>query len=125
MSGSNVVGKRGRSTGPTTGEPEENGSSDPAERVCVIGAGSSGIAAAQVLNARGIEFDCFEKGSGVGGNWRYLNDNGVSAAYKSLHINTSRKLMEYATFPMPDKYPDYPSHAHIAEYFDDYVDHFG
>ena len=95
------------------------------DRVCVIGAGSSGIASCQVLHARGIDFDCFEVGSGVGGNWRYMNDNGMSSAYKSLHINTSRRMMEYATFPMPADYPDYPSHWQIAKYFDDYVDHFG
>ena len=96
-----------------------------AEKVCVIGAGSSGIAACQVLNARRIPFDCFEKGSQVGGNWRFENDNGQSSAYRSLHINSSRKLMAFKTFPMPEDYPDYPSHSHIAAYFDDYVDHFG
>jgi dimethylaniline monooxygenase (N-oxide forming) len=96
-----------------------------ARKVCVIGAGSSGIAACQVLGARGIEFECFEKGSEVGGNWRYENDNGMSSAYRSLHINTSRGLMAYATYPMPDEYPDYPDHFQIARYFDDYVDHFG
>jgi hypothetical protein len=95
------------------------------DKVCVIGAGSSGIAAAQVLHARGIPFDCFEKGSHVGGNWRYGNDNGASAAYRSLHINTSRNQMQYASYPMPDHLPDYPSHWQIAAYFDDYVDHFG
>lgn len=95
------------------------------EKVCVIGAGSSGIAACQVLGARGIDFDCFEKGSAVGGNWRYENDNGMSSAYRSLHINTSRGLMAYRTFPMPDDYPDYPNHFQIARYFDEYVDHFG
>ncbi len=95
------------------------------DRVCVIGAGSSGIAACQVLNARGIPFDCFEKSSTVGGNWRYRNDNGLSAAYRSLHINTSRSLMAYQTFPMPEHLPAYPSHAQIAAYFDSYVDHFG
>lgn len=97
----------------------------PGEKVCVIGAGSSGIAACQVLNARGIAFDCFEKGSQIGGNWRYDNDNGMSSAYRSLHINTSRRLMAYATFPMPDEYPDYPDHFLMARYFDAYVDHFG
>jgi cation diffusion facilitator CzcD-associated flavoprotein CzcO len=91
----------------------------------VIGAGSSGIAACQVLAARGIPFDCFEKGSGVGGNWRYENDNGMSSAYRSLHINTSRSMMAYASFPMPEDYPDYPSHWQIARYFDNFVDHFG
>jgi dimethylaniline monooxygenase (N-oxide forming) len=96
-----------------------------AEKVCVIGAGSSGIAVCQVLNARGIAFDCFEKGSEVGGNWRFENDNGMSSAYRSLHINTSRGLMAYKTYPMPNDYPDYPNHFQIARYFDDYVDHFG
>jgi cation diffusion facilitator CzcD-associated flavoprotein CzcO len=94
-------------------------------RVCVIGAGSSGIASCQVLDARGIDFDCYEKGSGVGGNWRYDNDNGMSSAYESLFINTSREIMEYATFPMPRSYPDYPHHTQMAAYFDAYVDHFG
>jgi dimethylaniline monooxygenase (N-oxide forming) len=92
--------------------------------VCIIGAGSSGIAAAQVLQERGIDFDCFEAGSEVGGNWRYLNDNGMSSAYRSLHINTSRQIMEYASFPMGEDYPTYPSHVHIARYFDAFVDHF-
>ena len=94
-------------------------------RACVIGAGSSGIASCQVLQARGISFDCFEVGSGVGGNWRYQNDNGMSSAYRSLHINTSRDAMAYASYPMPADYPDYPNHFLIARYFDDFVDHFG
>ncbi len=79
----------------------------------------------QCHHARGIDFDCYEKGSGVGGNWRYGNDNGMSSAYESLFINTSREIMEYATYPMPKSYPDYPHHSQIAAYFDDYVEHFG
>lgn len=95
------------------------------EKTCIIGAGSSGIVAAQVLDARGLPFDCFEKGSQVGGNWRYENDNGMSSAYRSLHINTSRRVMAYSTLPMPDHYPDYPDHFQMAAYFDEFVDHFG
>jgi cation diffusion facilitator CzcD-associated flavoprotein CzcO len=95
------------------------------QKVCVIGAGSSGIVAAQVLNARGIPFDCFEKGSEVGGNWRYENDNGMSSAYRTLHINTSRRVMAFKSLPMPDHYPDYPNHFQMAAYFDEFVDHFG
>jgi len=96
-----------------------------AEKVCIIGAGGSGVVAAQVLDAQRIQFDCFEKGSFVGGNWRYENDNGMSSAYRSLHINTSRRVMAFKTFPMPDHYPDYPDHFQMAAYFDEYVDHFG
>ena len=94
-------------------------------RVCIIGAGSSGITAAQVLHARGIDFDCFEVSSKIGGNWRYQNDNEMSSAYRSLHINTSRRLMQYRVYPMPEHLPDYPNHWQIAKYFDDFVDHFG
>ncbi len=95
------------------------------EKVCIIGAGSSGIASAKVLAERGIDFDCFEKGSGIGGNWRYENDNEMSSAYASLHINTSKTLMQYSDYPMPERYPDYPGHAEILAYFESYVDHFG
>jgi dimethylaniline monooxygenase (N-oxide forming) len=78
-----------------------------------------------VLGERGIPYDCFEKGSHIGGNWRYENDNGLSSAYRSLHINSSRELMSFSAFPMPDDYPDYPSHEHIARYFDAYAERFG
>jgi hypothetical protein len=97
----------------------------PLPSACVIGAGSSGIAAAKALHERGIPFDCFEKSDRVGGNWVFGNTNGMSSAYRSLHINTSRERMEYTDFPMPKSYPDFPHHTHIAQYFDDYVDHFG
>src|SRR4051812_49512407 len=92
---------------------------------CIIGAGSSGIAAAKKLHDAGIPFECFEKSDRVGGNWVFGNRNGMSSAYRSLHINTSRDRMEYADFPMPRDYPDFPHHTQIARYFDDYVDHFG
>jgi dimethylaniline monooxygenase (N-oxide forming) len=93
--------------------------------VCVIGAGSSGIGAAKGLHERGIPFDCYEKSDRVGGNWVFGNRNGMSSAYRSLHINTSRERMEYSDFPMPPDYPDFPHHTEIARYFDSYVDHFG
>jgi dimethylaniline monooxygenase (N-oxide forming) len=97
--------------------------SDP--RVCVIGAGSSGIATAKVLHGREIPFDVYEVSDRVGGNWVFGNANGMSSSYRSLHINTSRERMEYSDFPMPKSYPDFPHHTQIAAYFDAYVDHFG
>ena len=93
--------------------------------VCVIGAGSSGIAAAKALHQRGFDFDCFETSDRVGGNWVYKNRNGMSAVYRSLHINTSRDRMAFPDFPMPASYPDFPHHTYVAAYFDAYVDHFG
>src|SRR4051794_9172593 len=97
----------------------------PLPSIALIGAGSSGIAVAKALHERGGPFDCFEASDRVGGNWVFGNSNGMSAAYRDLHINTSRDRMEFSDFPMPKDYPDYPHHAQIASYFDAYVDHFG
>ncbi len=93
--------------------------------VCIIGAGSSGIATAKVFKDFGIPFTVYEKSDRVGGNWVFGNKNGMSSAYRSLHINTSRDKMAYSDFPLPPDYPDYPHHTQIAAYFDAYVDHFG
>jgi hypothetical protein len=71
-----------------------------------------------------MDFDCFEAGSSVGGNWRYENDNGMSSAYRSLHINTSRRVMAFKALPMPESYPDYPDHFQMAAYFDEVVDRY-
>lgn len=93
--------------------------------VCIIGAGPSGLATAKVLKENNIGFDCYEKGSKIGGVWRYKNDNGLSAAYKSLHINTNRMIMAFSDFAMPESYPMFPHHTDIISYFESYAGHFG
>ena len=100
-------------------------------KVCVIGAGCSGTAATKALTERGIEADCYEATDNVGGLWVYTGNeqergsSAKTAAYRSLHINTSRNRMEYSDYPMPSSFPDFPSHQQIASYFNSYVDHFG
>ncbi len=94
-------------------------------KACIIGAGSSGLVAAKTLQDNGVEFDWFEMGSGIGGNWRYNNDNGRSAAYDTLHIDTSKDRMAYADFPMPKAFPNFLHHSQVLEYFESYAKHFG
>ena len=90
--------------------------------VCLIGAGAAGLAAGKALAERGIEFDWFEKGSMVGGLWRIDNDNGAVAAYRTLHLNSSRPLTQYPSYPMPEDWPDYPTHELMAEYFQSFAE---
>ncbi len=92
-----------------------------APRVCVIGAGCSGLSAVKALREAGIEHRAFELGSTVGGNWVFQNDSGRSGAYRSLHINTSRAAMEFRDFPLPSELPDYPHHRHVAAYLENYA----
>jgi hypothetical protein len=102
-----------------------NSAQNSALPVCIIGAGSSGICAAKALKEKGVVFDWFEIGSDIGGMWRYENDNGLSSAYRSLHIDTSRNNLGYSDFPIPDHYPDFLSHYQVIEYFEAYVERFG
>jgi dimethylaniline monooxygenase (N-oxide forming) len=94
-------------------------------KVCVIGAGSAGIAMGRALTVRGIDYDCYEREPDIGGLWRYPPESGGSCAYSSLAANTSKTVMQYPSYPMPDDYPEYPHHTQVARYFDDYVDHYG
>ncbi|NEW42212.1 NAD(P)-binding domain-containing protein [Nocardia cyriacigeorgica] len=94
-------------------------------RVCVIGAGPSGITAAKRLKDHGIPFDCYEASDDVGGNWYFKNPNGMSACYQSLHIDTSKFRLAFEDYPVPEEWPDFPHHSQLFQYFRDYVDHFG
>ncbi|TNF63506.1 MAG: NAD(P)/FAD-dependent oxidoreductase [Deltaproteobacteria bacterium] len=97
----------------------------PPLRICIIGAGISGIATAKCLKEKELSYDCFEASSTLGGNWVFKNPNGMSSAYRSLHIDTSKKKLEFPDFPMPAEYPTFCHHTHIRQYFEDLVDHFG
>jgi dimethylaniline monooxygenase (N-oxide forming) len=92
--------------------------------VCIVGAGSSGVTMAKALKEKGVPFDCFEIGSDIGGMWRYENDNGLSSAYRSLHIDTSRTNLGYSDFPIADHYPDFLSHAQVLEHLHAYAERF-
>jgi cation diffusion facilitator CzcD-associated flavoprotein CzcO len=94
-------------------------------RVAIIGAGCSGFTTAKRLQDYGIPFDIFEASDDIGGNWYFNNPNGMSACYKSLHIDTSKYRLAFEDYPVPAEWPDYPHHAQLLQYFHDYVDHFG
>src|SRR6266508_1414106 len=93
--------------------------------VAVVGAGSSGLAVLKALREHQVAVECFERGSDVGGLWRYENDNGLSGAYVSLRTNASRLRMQYPSFPMPCSYGDFRHHTEMAAYLGAYADAFG
>ena len=99
--------------------------SDAKKRVCVIGAGPSGIAAAKNCLESGLDVVVFEKNDKVGGNWVFNAKTGHSSVYENTHIISSKTWSVYEDFPMPDDYPDYPSHAQLQAYFESYARHFG
>ena len=99
---------------------------DTSARVCVIGAGPSGITAAKNLLQVGAEnIVVYEAGDQVGGNWIFSTESSHSSVYESTHIISSKTMSGLEDYPMPEGYPDYPSHRQMLAYFQGYARHFG
>lgn len=96
---------------------------DRGDSVAVIGAGPHGMSALKSLLAAGIPADGFDRADGVGGNWRFGGP--TSRVYESTHLISSKPFTQFPDFPMPDGYPDYPSHKQVLDYFCRYAEHFG
>lgn len=86
------------------------------EQTLVIGAGPVGLAAAAALKRAGVDYDHVEADADVGGNWRH-------GVYDSAHIISSKATTQYADWPMPQSYPDFPSRQQMVDYFCAYADH--
>jgi hypothetical protein len=99
---------------------------DTNARVCVIGAGPSGITAGKNLLQAGLRnIVIYEKGDQVGGNWVFSPRLSHSSVFDTTHIISSKALSQFDDYPMPADYPDYPSHKQLLAYFQGYADHFG
>ncbi len=93
------------------------------DRYCILGAGTSGLAVAKNFLAHGIPFDCLEREDQIGGNWCY--GKRASSIYQSTHLISSKRLTEYTDFPMPEDFPEFPSHELVFQYLRNYAEHFG
>ncbi len=86
--------------------------------MAVIGAGPVGLAVARALLQNSIPYDQLEADDELGGNWYH-------GVYETAHIISSRKTTEYADFPMPSEFPDFPSAQQMLEYLNSYAAAFG
>ncbi len=89
---------------------------------CLVGAGPAGLAAARWLTALGLPFEGFERHPDVGGIWNIAFPG--SPMYESAHFISSKTLSGFRDFPMPESYPDYPSHRQILRYLEAYAARF-
>ncbi|NWZ21990.1 FMO5 monooxygenase, partial [Asarcornis scutulata] len=97
-----------------------------ARRVAVIGGGSSGLCAIKACLDEGLEPVCFERSRDIGGLWRFEEqpEEGRASIYRSVIINTSKEMMCFSDFPIPDDFPNYMHHSKIMEYFRMYARRF-
>lgn len=90
------------------------GPADRSRRVCVIGAGISGLVAAKVLRGRGCDVSVVERSGDLGGVLE------PARSYPGVQTQTPRDLYCFSDFPTPAEYPEWPSgaqvHAHLGAY---------
>jgi len=99
---------------------------EPPMRVAVIGAGPSGLTTLKNLLAAGLtDVVCYEATDAIGGNWVFREQPSHSSVYETTHIISSKRLSSFEDFPMPDDYPDFPSHRQMLDYFKSYAERFG
>ncbi len=92
-------------------------------RLCIIGAGPAGLAAARACRVKDIAYDQFDANHDVGGLWDIEHDG--SPIYDSAHFISSKTKSGFDGFPMPGHYPDYPSHAQVLDYIRAFADLWG
>lgn len=95
-----------------------------AKRICVIGAGPSGLTATKSLLQDGLQVDCYEKSPHIGGHWVIDNPTGCSSAYRSLRTNTTKRMSRFSDFEMPEEWPEFPSFERVREWLESYIDKF-
>ncbi|KAL3990195.1 Flavin-binding monooxygenase-like family protein [Acanthocheilonema viteae] len=97
-----------------------------AARICVVGAGASGLTATKTCLENGLQVVCFEKSSDIGGLWRYKQElyPGEGTVMKNTTINTSKEMTAFSDFVPPPEMPNFMSHTQILAYFRSYADHF-
>lgn len=101
--------------------------SSTSTRVCVIGAGASGLAAIKEVKDEGHEVVCLEQNSGLGGLFRYeanASSQKGASVYDGVILTITDKLMCYGSFPTTGKEPIFWTHRQYLEYLKEYAHKF-
>lgn len=97
------------------------------QRICIIGAGPSGITALKNLKDKDLNVVCYDQNAEVGGNWIYSEKESHSSVFDTTHIISSKTLSQYEDYTFDDfdtTVADYPSHDELRRYFQSYASHF-
>ncbi|XP_064464184.1 flavin-containing monooxygenase 5-like [Ornithodoros turicata] len=97
-----------------------------AKRVCIVGAGSSGLTSARQMLDEGLDVVIYEKSAVLGGLWAYHEQDifGQPSVMRSTIINTSKEMSAFSDFPPPKEFPNYMHNTYMHRYFESYADNF-
>nr|QIB84922.1 FAD-containing monooxygenase [uncultured Aminobacter sp.] len=89
------------------------------KKVCVIGAGVSGLAAAHAFRQRGHDVEIVERSNDLGGVWE------PARSYPDVQTQSPKDLYRYTSMPMPDTYPEWPKGTQVHAYLRAYAEQNG
>lgn len=96
---------------------------DTRKRICVIGAGPSGLVMAKSLLEEGHCPVVFEKQSTLGGLW-VLNENKTAGAYKKTRFQSSKFTSVFSDFYVDDIKNNFFTVKDVQHYLERYAEHF-
>jgi len=96
---------------------------DTNKRICIIGGGASGIAAAKACKEEGHDFVIYEMYHTFGGLWRYRDEdiNGLASVAAATIINSSKEMSAFSDFPPREQFPNYMHNTKMIQYIEDYA----
>ena len=90
-------------------------------RVCVIGAGLSGLAAVKCMLDAGLHVTCLEREDHIGGRWNKTSTPNIPP---NTITNTPRHFTAYSDYPMSKSQSLYLTVDDFESYLEHYASHF-
>uniref|UniRef100_A0A1I8G0P9 Flavin-containing monooxygenase n=1 Tax=Macrostomum lignano TaxID=282301 RepID=A0A1I8G0P9_9PLAT len=85
-------------------------------RICIVGAGVSGIAAVKACLDEGLEPMAFERSNDLGGLWRYTDlVDGKACVMRTTMMNTSKEMSAFSDFPPPAEYSNFLHNSRVRK----------
>lgn len=117
-------------------EKENTDAKECKKRICVIGAGPSGLTTLYALRDLGYEVVCYDKQKELGGMWVFNEATGIdprgevvpSCMYRNLWSNGPKECLEFAQFTCMDAFgislPAFPSREVMLRYLQLFAEKF-
>eukprot|EP00736_Rhodelphis_marinus_P007431 Rmarinus@m.18496 len=94
----------------------------PTMKICIVGAGASGLSAAKCCLDEGVTPVVIEQSGCIGGLWVFTEEESHSSVYRTTIINTSSQMTSFSDHPADSSYATFMHNTEIVRYLSSYCD---